>query len=365
MSPTPPGPPGPPGPPRPPLGAIRLEEVASGLTNPVGIASAGDDRLFVVEKAGRIRILEDGALLDEPFLDLSALVSTQDERGLLGLAFAPDYPSSREFYVYYTRADGAAVLARYRTRADDVNSANAASGNVILTVARRSSWHVGGQLAFGPDGYLYVTSGDDATSGSASQDTGSLLGKVWRLDVTGRASYVIPPDNPFVGVPGAREEVWAYGLRNPWRLSFDRASGDIYLGDVGEDSWEEIDHQAAASRGGQNYGWPHMEGLSCYATTYCDPALYVSPVLTYAQGAQRGSVTGGYVYRGSAIPGLVGRYVFGDFMTGQVWRTSQGDGWQPTLVLETGMMISTFGEDAAGEIYLADYARGRVYKLVE
>jgi len=340
------------------------------LNLPVQIGHAGDGsgRLFLVEQAGRILILDNGAVLPTPFLDIRALVLSGGERGMLSVAFPPGYPSKRYFYVDYTRVpDGATVVARYAVTADP-NIADNESETVLLTVAQPFSNHNGGQLAFGPDGYLYIGMGDGGSGGDPqnnAQSPGSLLGKLLRLDVeSGSVPYDIPADNPFLGDPGFLEEIWALGLRNPWRFSFDRDTGDLYLADVGQNRVEEVDFLPSGSGGGSNFGWSVMEGDLCFSDPFCTPDRFVLPVATYDH-SQGCSVTGGYVYRGSSYPALQGLYFFGDFCSGRVWGLRRnGTSWEHVLLSDTVFSISTFGEDEAGDLYLADYGSGTVYRIV-
>ncbi len=354
--------------------AQQLERVAAGLRQPVAITHAGDGsgRLFIAEQGGLIRIIVGERLLDSPFLDLRDLTKAAGERGLLGLTFHPDYPRSGFFYVHYSDLAGNTVIARYQV-SDDPNRAEPASAVTILRVDQPFPNHNGGQLAFGPDGYLYLGLGDGGAAGDplgAGQDLSTLLGKLLRLDVDGATPYAIPADNPFRNTPGARAEIWAYGLRNPWRFSFDRVSGDLYIGDVGQNAFEEIDWQPAASSGGENYGWNIMEGRSCFlAGNRCDATGLTLPVIVYPQGSGTGrSVTGGFVYRGEAAPDLNGSYLFADFASGRIWAATMPANptaapWKFSELLHPGFTISTFGEDEAGELYLADYGGGVIYRL--
>ncbi len=357
--------------------ALTLEPVVSGLFRPLGITHAGDGsgRLFIAEQGGRIRIWKGGQLQATPFLDLTSLVTCCSERGLLALAFHPDYAANGYFYVGYTDLGGDTVIARYSVSANNPNVADPASALRILEVAQPAANHNNDHLAFGPDGYLYLGMGDGGGGSSArGQDLTSLLGKVLRIDPDGddfpadpNRNYAIPPGNPFVGVAGARDEIWAYGLRNPWRFSFDRLLGDLWLGDVGQATLEEIDHQAAASAGGENYGWAIMEGTSCFdPPTNCNDGSLTLPVLEYDHGFGC-SVTGGYRYRGDREPGLRGVYLYGDFCAGTIWGTvPRCDGvWESRELLDSGLGISSFGEDESGEVYVADLDNnnGRVLRL--
>src|SRR5690606_23030233 len=323
-----------------------LTEVARGFTSPVVIAHAHDDRLFVGEQRGTVRVVRDGAVLEQPFLDITDRVRGGGERGLLGLAFPEDHAASGRFYVYYTDHNGDSVLSRF-TAAGDV--ADPASEQVLLTQEQPYANHNGGQLAFGPDGYLYLGLGDGGSGGDPhgnGQDLGTLLAKLLRLDVSGDDA-VAPDDNPFVGREGARPEVWAYGLRHPWPLSFDRETGDLYIAGVGQNAYEEVNLQPADSTGGENYGWNVMEAESCYQPrTGCDTSGLVLPIISYPHSSEWGaSISGGYVYRGSALPDLAGAYVFADYVSGRIWRADRaGDQWEVTLLLETGFNVSTFGE---------------------
>lgn len=349
--------------------AVRLERVAQGFTRPLLVTHAGDGsgRLFVLQQGGRVRIVTpDGAVLEPPFLDLTALVSPDantflySERGLLGLAFAPDYANSGRLYASYTDTSGNSVVARYRVRQDDANQVDPASAEIILTQAQPFPNHNGGMLAFGPDGYLYVGFGDGGSQGDPygnAQNLGTWLGKILRIDVSGEGpGYAVPEDNPFVGQAGALPEIWAYGLRNPWRFSFDMATGDLWIADVGGSSYEEVNRQPAASPGGENYGWNTWEGM--HETGLKAPASNVTmPIAEYDHG-QGVSVTGGYVYRGAALPALDGVYLYGDWGSGTIWSAWQGaDGtWQSApFMRSTGHSISAFGQDEAGELYLVDY----------
>lgn len=349
---------------------IVLEPVLDGLDVPVFVTHAGDGsgRLFIVERGGLIRVMVDGALLEDPFLDLRGVSFTDDDKqGLLGLAFHPDYAENGAFFVVYTAADGSNVLARYHVSADP-NLADPA-GDVLLSIPDRDPDHNLGMLAFGPDGYLYLSTGDEGGNGDPfgnAQNLGTLHGKVLRIAVGSSGAYSVPDDNPFVGVGGARPEIWAYGLRSPWRFSFDRATGDLFIADVGEARWEEINYQPATSSGGENYGWNHVEGLECFPPgSECNPDAYSQPIHAYTH-AVGCSVTGGYVYRGVESPLLAGAYVFGDFCTGVVSTLQQADNgtWQRTDWLDTDLLIASFGEDEAGEIYLADMRYGRIFRLV-
>jgi glucose/arabinose dehydrogenase len=353
--------------------------VVSGLTQPVTIAHAGDgsNRLFVVEKPGRIRVVKNGVLLPAPFLDVSSLVSTGSEQGLLGLAFHPQYKTNGLFYIYYTDKVevGNTVVARYAVSAGNSDLADPATRQQLLYAEQPFANHNAGHMAFGPDGYLYIAIGDGGSGGDPgnnAQRTANLLGKILRIDVNSGSPYVIPPTNPFINQPGARPEIWAYGLRNPWKFSFDRLTGDLYIGDVGQNKWEEISFQPPAP-GGVNFGWRCMEGSHQYTSvTPCNLPAYLGgltgPIAEYGRSLGV-SVTGGYVYRGTQFPELAGRYFYGDFGTGRIWslaKTASNPAAfsAPLLELEnTGLNISAFGEDEAGELYLADFGGGTVRRL--
>jgi glucose/arabinose dehydrogenase len=347
---------------------IRIEPVWSGFEQPVLLTGAGDgtSRLFVVELTGRIRIIRAGAVLSEPFLDLSRVVSTGGERGLFSVAFPPDYATRGVFYVDYTNAAGDSIIARYRVSSDP-DRADPGSAEVLLTVEQPYANHNGGQLAFGPDGYLYVGFGDGGGAGDPeanAQNPRSMLGKMLRIDVAGAGAYRIPPDNPFVTSADHRSEIWAMGLRNPWRFSFDRSSGDLYIADVGQNAWEEIDVEPAGS-GGHNYGWDLFEGTHPYpADATRDSAGFTAPVVEYARDAGQ-SVTGGFVYRGARFPALDGAYFYADFSSGRVWALRRaGTTWQTALVAETELNIAGFGQDDAGELYVLDLKRGDILRIV-
>lgn len=351
------------------------EVVASGFDHPVHLTHAGDGsgRLFVVEQGGTIRIIEDGRAMPVPFLDITDRVLYGGERGLLSVAFPPEYADKRYFYVNYTgQPDGDTVVARYRIT-EDPDVADEDSEEVLLIVRQPYANHNGGQLAFGPnDGYLYVGMGDGGSAGDPenyAQNTDSLLGKMLRIDVeSGVDPYAIPEDNPFANVSGYRPETWALGLRNPWRFSFDRASGDLYIGDVGQNSWEEIDYEAAYSAGGLNFGWRCKEGTHEYEFSGdCAALELIDPIAEYGRD-EGASVTGGFVYRGTRYPSLVGRYFFADYVTTKLWSLPEMGPGAPTwtaadLELDTGLHISSFGEDEEGELYVVDYAGGTVRRL--
>jgi glucose/arabinose dehydrogenase len=343
-----------------PFAPLALELVADGLESPLFVTHAGDGsgRLFVVEKTGAIRILENGALHPAPFLDVSAKITLAgNEQGLLGLVFAPDFETSGHFYINYTSAQrdapagaialGTTIVERYAISAADPNRADPDSAFEILRVAQPARNHNAGMLAFGPDGYLYVLLGDGGGSAIANgQDPNALLGKGLRLDVSDPAiPYQIPADNPFVtaGLNGVdvRDEIYFLGFRNPWRYSFDRVTGDLWIGDVGQNIYEEINVVTQGMPGGLNFGWAIMEATHCYGAETCDTSGLTLPVAEYAHGEDGCSVTGGYVYRGSAVPGWGGHYFF----------------------IDTALTVASFGEDEAGELYVVDYA-GALYRMV-
>jgi len=352
----------------PPATGIALERVVAGLEHPLLVTHAGDGsgRLFVVEQPGRVRIVRDGRLLDAPFLDVSArLDSSRGERGLLGLAFAPDYRESGLFYVAHTARGPVVRIARYRVSADP-DRADPEPLATVLDMDDPASNHNGGMIAFGPDGRLWIGTGDGGSAGDPwdnARDPDSLLGKILRLDVAGER-YAIPPDNPFAR-GGGRAEVWALGLRNPWRFSFDRATGELWIGDVGQGAWEEIDVEDPKRGGGRHYGWKTMEGRHCFAPKRgCDPEGLELPVHEYGHDVGC-SVTGGYVYRGRELPELAGLYLFSDYCTGTLWALRRrGDGVaEVSTLLQTGLSVSSFGEDETGEIYLCDHQRGAIHRL--
>lgn len=356
---------------------ITTEVVADGLDQPLFVTHAGDERLFVLEKPGIIRIVQDGQVLPTPFLDLSdTVVSDASEQGIFGLAFHPEYANNGRFYVSYSSesADGAYVLARYERSEDDPNRANPQSAVPLLQVEHRRDNHYGGMLAFGPDGYLYASTGDGGGAfdpDDNGQDPGTLLGKLLRLDVDGDEPYAIPEDNPFVGVKNARGEVWAYGLRNAWRFSFDQLTGDLFIADVGQERYEEINVQPAGSAGGENYGWPVMEGSECLpAGSACNSSEFTLPVAEYPHTDGEAflgcSVTGGYVYRGNPASPHYGTYFYSDYCTGTIWALTNGMSgeWQSAVALETSLAVSSFGVDVNGEIYLTDLSGGQILRLV-
>lgn len=348
---------------------IALEPVAEGLSAPIGLAHAGDGsgRLFIVEKGGVIRVWQDGQVLPAPFLAISERVGAQgSEQGLLGLAFHPAYAESGFFFVNYTDRGGNTVVSRFSVT-DDPNQADPNSEEIVLTQTQPAGNHNGGHLAFGPDGYLYIGLGDGGGGGDTfgnGQNPQTWLGTLLRIDVD-QLPYGVPPDNPFAGSPEGADEVWAYGLRNPWRFTFDRATNDLYIADVGQNQYEEVHFQPADSSGGENYGWPIMEGLHCFPeTANCSPEGLAMPIAEYSH-AFGCSITGGYVYRGEAFPAMNGVYFYGDYCSGIMWGLAPGadGGWQSMQLGETGARIASFGEDEAGEVYLVDMG-GTVYRLV-
>jgi glucose/arabinose dehydrogenase len=351
-----------------PAGQVRLQQFTAGLTEPVFLTAAGDGsgRAFVVEQAGLIRVMQDGRLLAPPFLDIRAKVTSGGEMGLLSVAFHPDYPRNGRFFVNYTADSGGrlrSVIAEYRAVPPGANVAEPAE-RILLEVDQPYRNHNGGLNLFGPDGMLYIGFGDGGSGGDPQnngQRLDTLLGKLLRIDVNAGTPYRVPPDNPFVGRSGARPEIWAYGLRNPWRFSFDRATRRLFVGDVGQNAWEEID---VIERGG-NYGWRVMEGAHCFAPpSGCSTTGLELPIAEYSHSAGC-SVTGGYVYRGRTIAALTGRYVFGDYCSGRIWMLTEGGGgrWTMSQLLSTDLRISSFGEDEDGELYVVDH-QGRIYKFI-
>jgi glucose/arabinose dehydrogenase len=353
---------------------LRFTEVASGLTQPVFITHAGDGsgRQFILERAGRIRIIKNGALLTTSFLDIHTMVnSSGSEQGLLALAFHPNYVSNGQFYTVHTVQNGSLVLSRFIRSSNNPDLADAGSRVTLLTIPHPTNAnHNGGTLAFGPDGYLYWSTGDGGGGGDLpnnAQNLTVLLGKILRLDVDSGSPYSIPSSNPFFNdpTPGIRKEIWAYGLRNPWRIAFDAQTNDLFIGDVGQGTREEIDFQPAASAGGENYGWHVMEGSLCFnPSSGCDHTGKVLPIAEYDHTVGC-SVTGGYMYRGSLNSLLQGHYFYGDFCSGALFSLEGNNtsGWNITPLGDTPYSISTFGEDENGELYLADYGTGKIYQL--
>ncbi len=350
--------------------AYSWQEVVSGLDKPEGLVNAGDGsgRLFIIEQGGLVRILKDGALLSTPFLDLTQKVDCCGERGLLGLVFHPKFPENGYFYVNYTEKVSDklyTVIARFSVSPLDPNQADPGSEMRMLHIEQPFQNHNGGELQFGPDGYLYIGMGDGGSFGDPlgnGQSLETLLGKILRIDVDIAEPYAIPPENPYVN-GGGLWEVWLQGVRNPWRFSFDRLTGDLYIGDVGQDAWEEIDFLPAGSPGGGNLGWNYFEGTHPYRGSPPLDAEFIMPVAEYSHDVGN-SVTGGYVYRGKDLPAWLGVYLYGDFSSGRVWGLLHlpDDAWQNTLMFETGTNISSFGVDENGEIYLVDY-RGSILIL--
>jgi glucose/arabinose dehydrogenase len=328
------------------------------LQRPVDLKPDGSGRLFVIEKEGRIRIIENDQLLDTPFLDITDRVgSNGNEQGLLGLAFHPQYQENGRFFLNYTDTRGDTVIARFQV-SDDPNVVDPNSEVPLFGYDQPYANHNGGAMVFGPDGYLYIGSGDGGSQGDPNgnaQNTGVMLGKILRVDVDSTDPVGVPPDNPF------GNEVWAYGLRNPWRISFDRANGDLYIGDVGQGNWEEIDFLPAGSPGGANFGWDHREGAHDYEGG--GPQGMIDPVAEYSHPEGGCSVTGGYVYRGS-MPEWNGIYIYGDYCTGMIWGLIQIDGgWQTQLLFDVDVTITSFGQDENGELYLLSDTGG-IFRLV-
>ena len=330
----------------------------SGLQRPVDLQPDGSGRLFVIEKVGRIRIIENDQLLEAPFLDITDRVgSNGNEQGLLGFVFHPQYQENGRFFVNYTDMRGDTVIAGFQVTSDP-NLADPSSEIQLLGIDQPFANHNGGVLAFGPDGYLYAGLGDGGSQGDPNgnaQNTGALLGKILRLDVDSTEPYAVPSDNPF------GNEVWAYGFRNPWRFSFDKSTGDLYIGDVGQNQWEEIDFLPAGSPGGANFGWDHREGAHDYEGG--GPEGMIDPVAEYSHPEGGCSVTGGYVYRGS-MSEWNGIYLYGDYCTGMIWGLIQVDGgWQTQLLFDVDVTITSFGQDESGEVYLIS-DNGGIFRLV-
>jgi len=354
--------------------SITLDRVATFPGQPLGVDTPrdGSGRLFIPDQGGRIWIVRNGQRLDQPFLDIAAQVTAGGEQGLLGLAFHPGFPRDPRFYVYYTDRAQDQVVSEFKVRADNADLADSLSERQILKMADFAPNHNGGEMVFGPDGFLYIGTGDGGGGGDPQgngQRLGTLLGKILRIDVDGTApgkAYGIPKDNPFVVRDGAMPEIWLYGLRNPWRFSFDRANGDLWIGDVGQNRFEEIDVVRHGSHGGLNFGWNEMEGFHCYpGGEVCALPGLTLPVTEYGHD-QGCSLTGGSVYRGKDFPALVGGYVFADFCSGNLWLIDSraNEVRPPRLVLNTGHAISSFGEDEAGELYATGLTSGELLRVV-
>jgi glucose/arabinose dehydrogenase len=353
--------------------SVTWKQVADGLNRPVALADPGDGsgRLFVLEQPGIIRIIQNGAVLPTPFLDIQERVGSKgNEQGLLGIAFHPHFAQNGFFFVNYTDLNGNTHIVRFSVSQSDPNQADPNSEKQLLFVDQPFQNHNGGSVVFGPDGYLYLGLGDGGSQGDPhgnAQSTRTYLGKILRIDVDKGDPYAIPADNPFAtngSKPGGGLlEIWAYGLRNPWRFSFDRLTNELYIADVGQDTWEEIDYLPAGIPGGENFGWNYREGMHPYKGTPPAGLHLVEPIAEYNH-SEGCSVTGGFVYRGEDLPNWRGVYLYGDYCSGKVWGLLHNpDGsWQQKLLFETGFNISSFGEDAAGELYLVDL-NGGVYRL--
>ncbi len=340
---------------------IKFTKV-SNLGGVVDIRNAGDgsNRLFLVGQSGTVRIVKNGVTLDEAFLNIGERISSGGERGLLSLAFAPDYAQSGYFYVWYTDSSSDTRLSRFSVTGD-ADIADPDSEKLILSIAQPQTNHNGGRLLFGPDGYLYLSTGDGGGANDPlgnGQNMGTLLGKILRLDVDpSHQTYAIPADNPFVGENGILDEIWASGLRNPWKMSFDSDSGGLYIADVGQSNFEEVNFQAANSTGGENYGWNTMEGSQCFQGG-CDTFGLTLPVAEYSHGAGC-SITGGEVYRGSSYPELNGSYLYGDYCSGTIWGLSHnGVDWQNTELVQSGFSITSFGQGEDGSVYVSAQGDG-------
>ena len=350
---------------------LSLARITSGLASPTQITNAGDGtgRLFVVEKRGTVRVIDRGVLKPGYFMDIRSLVSETGERGLLGLAFHPDFKTNHQLFVYYTNNGGDIVLSRYTTDANRTNVDESAPRPLLVIEHSAQSNHNGGALAFAPDGNLFIGVGDGGGGGDPgnnAQKKTTLLGKILRIDVNGTgagryARYAIPSDNPYAGSIAGLDEIWDIGLRNPWRISFDRASGKLFIADVGQDRYEEIDREEAASTGGRNYGWSAMEGRHCYKASRCPMAGDTLPVAEYSHAGGNCSITGGYVYRGTSQTAMRGYYIFADFCSGRLWTLSYAG---TTIVqrADTAVRITSFGEGETGEIY-AVTTSGYVYRV--
>src|SRR5947208_4050622 len=352
--------------------AVTLRPVASGLTLPVEIAHAGDGsgRLFVAEQGGAIKIIKDGAVLATPFLDITAQVLSGGERGLLGLAFHPQFRANGKFYVYYTRqTDGTIVVSEYQRSAANADVVDPATERQLFTVTHPLSNHNGGHMVFGPDGYLYIGIGDGGGGGDQNnngQNLGVRLGKLLRIDVNAASGFAVPPSNPFVGQAGPLPEIWAYGLRNPWKFNFDRASGDLLIADVGQNLWEEVDFQPAGDPGGRNYGWRITEGNHCFnPPSGCNFAGITLPIIEYGHNFSSGgfAIIGGYVYRGRKSRALRGFYLYGDNVSNHMWAAAASEGWTPSALINGPGSISSFGEDEAGRLYVASLNGGTVHAI--
>ncbi len=359
-----------------PLQPPKVETVAfaTGLSAPTDIKNSGaanDTRLFVAEQSGKIKILDQyGAVQAQPFLDSSNKTKASGELGLLGFAFHPNFAQNGYVYVDYTDPNQNTIIARYQLN-KNTGVLDPNSEKVLLKIAQPYANHKGGAMQFGPDGYLYIGMGDGGSAGdpqNRAQNTNELLGKILRIDVDHGDPYAIPASNPFAKSSSGKPEIWAYGLRNPWRISFDTKTGDLYIADVGQNQYEELDFQPASSKGGENYAWRCYEGLHEFNTQDCHPSSpYSLPVLEYNHDNHRCSITGGYVYRGKKYPALNGKYLYADYCSGEIYLTQNNgsSSWGTTLAANKNYSITTFGQDVAGELYLADAKSGTIYRVTD
>lgn len=359
------------GPEADPVTAVNLELVTGGLRKPVYLTHSGDGRLFVAEQDGRVRLIQNGQLRPEPFLDISQQIATDgSERGLLGLALHPHFQENGWLYVVYTNLDGDTEITRYTTDPLNPNRADPDSALLILFIDQPFGNHNGGQIRFGPDGYFYIGLGDGGAVSDPEdngQDPNTILGAILRLDVDSAEPYAIPEDNPFAGQADKRGEVWAIGLRNPWAFTFDVQTHDLYISDVGQEGPEEINFQPAESPAGVNYGWPIREGSGCYEAENCREYGLRLPIFEYPHGEDGCAVIGGQVYRGRQHPEWQGNYFFSDYCSGIIWTlryNPQHDMWERTAVYHTETLVSSIGADHENELYVIFYRTGEIYQIV-
>ena len=349
---------------------IQLVQVTGGLWNLTNMSHAGDDRIFITGQGGVVWIVQNNIILDDVFIDISDKTDLTDanERGLLDIEFHPNYAENGYFYLNYTDLDGDTVVSRFSVSADNPNRADPSSELIIMTVKQPYNNHNSGHMEFGPDGYLYIAMGDGGSGGDPDnngQDTGTLLGSILRIDVDSAEPYAIPADNPFVNNDDVRNEIWAYGVRNPWGFFFDEMTGDLYFADVGQNMWEEINFQPAGV-GGQNYGWNLLEGFNCYLEAGCSSDNTTLPVFEYSHELGACSVTGGAIYRGDQYPQMHGNYFFGDLCLGAIWAmVSNGDGTFSTAQLDVPYVSSvTFNTDAFGNMYVGDRGTDTLWQII-